>query len=55
MSVVEEFSGIDVEDILQLRKKKLFFCFFLFLDRLLHNFYVFDLGLPSEFVVDNET
>ena len=57
MSVVEEFSGIDVEDILQLRKKKLFlFCFlFVFLDRLLHNFYVFDLGLPSEFVVDNET
>ena len=48
MSVVEEFSGIDVDDMLQLRKKKLFF----FFDMLLH---VFDLGLPSEFVVDSET
>ena len=45
MSVVEEFSGIDVDDML--RKKKHFFG---------HAFaYVFDLGLPSEFVVDNET
>ena len=47
MSVVEEFSGIDVDDMLQLRKKKkgfrnAFAC-------------VFDLSLPSEFVVDNET
>ena len=47
MSVVEEFSGIDDDDMLQLRKKKQFCC---------HAFaYVFDLGLPSEFVVDNET
>ena len=47
MSVVEEFSGIDVDDMLQLRKKKHFFG---------HAFaYVFDLGLPSEFVVDSET
>ena len=46
MSVVEEFSGIDVDDMLQLRNKRQF----------LHAFtYVFDLGLPSEFVVDNET
>ena len=49
MSVVEEFSGIDVDDMLQLRKKEQLF-FYMFL----HN-YVFDLGLPSEFVVDNET
>ena len=43
MSVVEEFSGIDVNDMLQLRKeKRLLF---------LHAFaYVFDLGLPSKFV-----
>ena len=48
MSVVEEFSGLDVDGMLQLRKKKqLFF---------LHAFaYVFDLGLPSELVVDNDT
>ena len=47
VSVVEEFSGIDVDDMLQLRKKKQFFW---------HAFaYVFDLGFPSEFVVDNET
>ena len=47
MSVVEDFSGIDV-DMLQLKKKKqLLF---------LHAFaYVFDLGLPSKVVVDNET
>ena len=48
MSVVEEFSGIDVDDMLQLRKKEPVF--------FLHAFaYVLDLGLPSEFVVDNET
>ena len=40
------FSGIDVDDMLQLRKKKLFKNVFA---------YVFDLGLRSEFVVDNET
>ena len=40
-----------VDDLLQLRKNKLFL--FLFC---LHAFaYVFDLGLPSEFGVDNET
>ena len=45
MSVVEEFSGIDVDDML--RKKKQFFG---------HAFaYVFDLGFPLEFVVDSET
>ena len=49
MSVVEEFSGIIVDDMLQLRKKKNSCCFeYVFA-------YVFDLGLPSEFVVDNET
>ena len=49
MSVVEEFSGIDDDDMLQLRKKKQFGFFG-------HAFaHVFDLGLPSEFVVDNET
>ena len=39
---------VDVYDILQLRKKKqLLF---------LHAFaYVFNLGMPSEFIVDNET
>ena len=42
MSAVEEFSGIDVNDMLQLRKKK-------------RVSFVFDLGLSSEFVVDNET
>ena len=47
MSVVEEFSGVGVDDLLQLRKKKQ-----LFFDTLLH---VFDLGLPSKFVVDSET
>ena len=47
MSVVEEVSGIDVDDMLQLRKKKQFF------DTLFA--YVFDLGLPSEFVVDSGT
>ena len=48
MTVVEELTGIDVDDMLQLRKKKqLLF---------LHAFaYVLDLCLPSEFVVDNET
>ena len=46
MSAVEDFSGIDVDDMLQLRKKKQFF------DMLLH---VFDLGLPLNFFVDNET
>ena len=48
MSVVEEFSGIDVDDILQLRKKKQVFFGHAFA-------YVLKLGLPSEFVVDNET
>ena len=47
MSVVEEFSGIDVDDMLQLRKNRQFF------DMLLHNMRA-RLGLPSEFVVDNE-
>ena len=47
MSVVEEFSGIDDDDMLQLRKKKQLFSYAFA--------YVFDLGLPSEFVVDNET
>ena len=51
-SVVEEFSGIDVDDMLQLRKKKLFFYIFIYIYAFA---YVFDLGLPSEFVVDNET
>ena len=48
MSIVEEFSGIDVDDMLQLRKKKQVFG---------HAFAynVFNQGLPSEFVVDNET
>ena len=50
MSVIEEFSGIAVDDMLQLRKKKLL----LFFDMLLH-IYVLDTGLPSEFVVDGET
>ena len=48
MSVVEEFSGIDVDDMLQLRKKEQFFFGHAFA-------YEFDLGLPSEFVVDSET
>ena len=48
MSVVEEFSGIVADDMLQLRKKKQVFFDIAFA-------YVFDLGLPSEFVVDNET
>ena len=52
MSVVEDFSGVDVDDMLQLRKKKQLFLF-CFLDMLLHC--VFDLGLPSKFVVDSET
>ena len=49
VSVVEVFFVcIDVDVMLQLRKKKQVVCF-------LHAFaYVFDLGLPSEFVVDNE-
>ena len=64
MSVVEEFSGVGVDDLLQSRKKKqmLFCCccccflFFVCLLLFLNAFaYVFDLGLPSEFVVDNET
>jgi len=48
VSVVEEFSGIDVHDMLQLRKtKQLLF---------LHAFaYLFALGLPSEFADENET
>ena len=47
MNVVEDFSGVDVDDMLQLRKKKQFF---------LHAFaYISHLGLPSKFVVDNET
>ena len=47
MCVVEDFSGINVDDKLLLRKKKQLFS---------HAFvYVFDLGLPSKFVVDNET
>ena len=47
MSVVEDFSGVDVDDMLQLRKKILFFG---------HAFaYIFDLVLLSKFVVDNET
>ena len=48
MSVVEDFSGVDADDLLQLRKKNHFFFFNAFA-------YVFDLGLPSKFVVDNET
>ena len=41
VTVVEEASGIDVDDMLQLRKKKFFFFFFF-----LHDFaYTFDLGL----------
>ena len=51
MNVVEDVSGIDVDDMLQLRKKKQFFVC-LFFDMLLH---VFDLVLPSKFDVDNET
>ena len=51
VSVVEESSGIDVDDMLQLRKKKQL----LFFDMLLHSTYVLDMGLPSEFVVDSET
>ena len=47
MSAVEYFSGVDVDDMLQLRKKKQLF--------LLAFAYVFDLGLPSKFVVDNGT
>ena len=52
MSVVEDFSGIDVDDMLQLRNKK---------EKKKkkkngHAFaYVFDLCMPSKFVVDNET
>ena len=39
VTVVEEASGIDVDDMLQLRKKNIFFFF-------LHDFaYTFDLGL----------
>ena len=46
MRVVEDFSAIDVDDMLQLREKKQF---------LGHAFAcVFDLGLPSK-CVDNET
>ena len=52
MSVVEEFAGIDVDDMLQLRRRNGCCCFLLFL----HAFaYVFKKGLPSEFVVDSET
>ena len=47
MSIVEEFSGIDADDILQLRKKK---------KKIGYAFaYVFDLDLPYKFVVDTET
>ena len=46
MSVVEDFSGVSVDDMLELRKKKHVF--------LLHAFaYIFDLGLPSKFDFDN--
>ena len=48
MSVVEKFSGIDVDDMLQLRQKKQLLFLYAFA-------YVFDLGLPSEYVVDSET
>ena len=48
VSVVEGFSGVVVDDMLQLRKKKQLLLLYVFA-------YVFDLGLPSEFVVDNET
>ena len=48
MSIVEEFFGIDVDGMLQLVKKKHFFFGHAFA-------YAFDLGVPSEFVVDNET
>ena len=67
MSVVEEFSGVGVDDMLQVRKKTFSF-FFEWgwrgsgVGRLRGGgggepcfAYVFDLGLPSEFVVDNET
>jgi len=50
VTVVEELSGIDVDDVLQLRTKKQL----LFFDTILHN-YVVDLGLPSTFVVAHET
>ena len=48
MSVAEDFSGITVNDMLQLRKKKQL----LFLQGFA---YVFSLGLPWNFVVDDET
>ena len=50
VTVVEELSGIDVDDVLQLRTKKQL----LFFDTILHN-YVVDLGLPSTLVVAHET
>ena len=63
-SVVEDLSAVHVDDMLQMRKKnnKHFFIFFLglfvvvVLFCFLHAFaYVFDMGLTSKFVVDNET
>ena len=48
MRAVEYFSGVDVDDMLQLRKKKQLLFLVAFA-------YVFDLGLPSKFVVDNGT
>ena len=54
MSVVEELSGISVDDVLQLRKKKQFL-FSLCVCFLYAFAYVFYLGLPSKFVVDNKT
>ena len=48
VSAVEDFSDVDVDDMLQLRKKKQLLFLLAFA-------YVFDLGLPSKFVVNNET
>ena len=53
MSIVEDFSGMGVNNnyvAVKKEKKLLFF----FLNMILYN-HVLDLGLPSKFVVSNET
>ena len=45
MSSVEDYSGIFADDMLQLKTKNVFILFL----------YVFGLGLPWKFIVNNET
>ena len=52
MSVVDDISGVDVDNNYVAVEKEETFIFIYFL----HAFaYVFDLGLPSKLVVNNET